>query len=239
MIRNVVRIGVLGSALMGSDIGLIPQQKLTLLTYSNSSFIDTKIDTKADVNSSLLGIEGTVKKKWDDHLFRMYTTAYCSSSEREAARNRWSSELNYDYRFAERYSFNYMVGYRKDYWQQRMYTGPSIGIRMIDAENYKLDLRGNILFDKNKLEEQYLSGKVGAIYTWKGLDDLKFIQEGSYRVRLNEADNYIMYSKSAIESKITPRLSAGVSYKVDCINSPQLPELSTYRTLSALVTFKY
>lgn len=239
MIRNVGWAAVLSVSLIGADIAPSPQQNATIFTYRKSSFIDAKIDTKADANLSLLGFEGMVKKKYDNHIFRAYTTAYHSSIEGAAVKNKWSSEVNYDYQLGERYSLNYMFGYKKTYWQNQVYTGPSIGVKMFDKETHRLDLRGNILFDKDKLEEQHLSGKVGAIYTWKAQDNLKFIQEGSYRVRLNEADNYIIYSKSAIESKITPKFSVGVSYKVDCINTPEVPSLNTNSTLSALLTLKY
>lgn len=222
------------------------QQNGSILSYSKVLFIDTKINTKVDANVSLLTFEGTIKKKYDNHIFRAYTTAYLSSLEGAPVKNKWTSQLDYDYQFGKRYSFNYILGYRKDHFsgsQYQIYTGPSIGIKMIDQGAYTFDLRGNILFDKNKPEEEqsdlYLSSRLGAIYTWRVQDNLKFIQEGSYKVRFNETENYIFYSKSAIESKIAPNLSVGVSYKVDCINSPSTSLLNTNRTFSTLLILKY
>lgn len=243
MIRSVVGITVAAISLMGVEIASITEQKGNLLTHAKFSCIDTK---KNDTNASLLVLESAFQKKWDDHMLRISTNGYFLSSDTTTMKDKWISELNYGYQFGDGQSLSYLIGYNKDSFsgfQQKFYTGPALGVKMLNREKHKLELQGNILFDKDKYGEQqpesYFSSRVGAIYTWKGQDNLKFVQEESYKVKLHEADNYIFYSKSTIESKINSRLSMGINYKYDYINTPASSSPYTLSTLSALLNLRY
>lgn len=222
------------------------QQKTAFILYNQSSSVDTKINTKVDANASLVTFEGILKKNWDDHSFRLNTMAHLSSLGGELEAGRWSSEFDYDYRLDKRYAFNYTLGYKKEplgRFRNQFYTGPSFGVTVIDRENARLDVKGNVLFDNDKLNEEqsdtYVSSRVGALYTWNVQDNLKFIQEEIYKVRLDENEKHVFYSKSAIESKITPKLVVGITYKVDYINVPSESLLNTNRTFLTSLKYKY
>lgn len=242
MIRSAVGIAAAAISLIGAEIASVSQQKGNLASHAKFS----RIDTKSDTNASLLVFESALQKKWDDHLLRVSTNGYFLSSDTITMKDKWISELNYGYQLGEGHSLSYMVGYNKDSFsgvRQKFYTGPALGVRMFNRGSHKLELQGNILFDKDKYGEQqpecYFSSRLGAIYTWKGEDNLKFIQEESYKVKFDEAENYIFYSKSTIESRVNSRLSLGINYKFDYINAPALSTPYAGSTLSALLNIRY
>jgi len=76
-------------------------------------------------------------------------------------------------------------------------------------------------------------------YNWQINESLKFLQEASYRGDTDEADNYFVYSKTAIESKIASILSLGVSYKVDYTNAPPAGNVYTDSTFMTSLIIDY
>jgi len=211
------------TALMGSNVCPTPEHNGDIASHSEFSYINTKGNT----NTTSLAFEGNAKSKWDLHIFRVHADAYRASNNGTTAKNKWSTEFNYDYQFDEVISTNYMIGYKEDRFSRfdyQFYTGPGLGWKVMDDPSEKLSLQGNILFAEDKPQEipknDYFSSKIGADYQWKIQDNLKFIQEATYRVNLEETKYWFAYSKTAIESKINSTLSMGVSYKVDYVNTP-------------------
>jgi len=220
----------------------MPEHNGDIVTHSEFSYIDTR----GNSNAASLAFEGAAKTKWDDHVFRAHADAYNASSNGTTSKNKWSAEFNYDYQFDEVYSLNYMIGYRDDRfsgYDYQFYTGPGAGVKVIETKGHKLDFQANLLYDldkpHNRESKEYLSSKLGAIYWWQIRDNVKFIQEATYRVKLDETQNYFLYSKSAIESKINSTLSMGASYKVDYTNTIPPPSVHTDRTLLVSLIIDY
>lgn len=212
------------------------------LTHGEFSYINTKGNT----NTSSLAFEGSLRKGWDDHLFRAHADAYTSEDDGKESKNKWSLELNYDYTFAPHISLNYLFGYKEDRfsgYDYQVYTGPGIGVNVVDEKEHKLDLQANILYaeDKPKFDskDDYLSSKIGMIYGWQIADNFKFSQELTYRTNLEQTTHWFVYSKSAIETKINSMFSMGVSYKVDYVNTPPPPSVRSDRTFLVSVIVDY
>jgi putative salt-induced outer membrane protein len=209
-----------------------------LVTHGEFSYINTKGNT----DTSSLAFEGNVKKGWDLNLFRAHADAYQSEDDGQESKNKWSVELNYDYEFAPHISVNYLFGYKEDRfsgYDYQVYTGPGIGVNVLKGKEHTLDLQANMLYAVDKPEKEakdnYLSTKIGAIYAWQIQENLKFIQEATYRINLEQTGHWFAYSKSAIETKINSIFSMGVSYKVDYVNTPPPPSVQSDRTF--LVSF--
>lgn len=242
MIRQSILTGLAAASLAAADVCPLPEKNGDIVTHSEFSYIDTT----GNSNASSLAFEGNAKTKWDDHIFRGHADAYHSSNNGTTSKKKWSTEFNYDYQFDEVYSLNYMIGYKENRfsgYDYRAYTGPGAGIKVMDEKEHKLDLQANMLYGKdkpvNREADNFFSSKLGAIYWWKIQENLKFIQEGTYRVKLGDAKNYVIYSKSAIESKINSTLSMGVSYKVDYVNTPPPPSVNTDRTFMVSLIVDY
>lgn len=213
-----------------------------MITHSVFSYMNTKGNT--DITS--LSFEASAKKGWELHEWRGHVDTYRSSDSGKLSSNKWSSEFNYDYRFCPRVSLNFLAGYKDDSFSgfdYQLYGGPGVGVKLIDNPVHKLDLQGNVLYaeDKaeNKRKDDYFSSKAGIIYHYKVLENLKFIQEATYRINLEERDYQFAYSKTAIENKITPTFSLAVSYKIDYVKTPPPPSLNTDRSFLVGLVIDY
>lgn len=234
MIRKTLWMVFGASALFGNDGAIV--------THSEFSYINTKGNT----NTSSLAFEGSAKTSVGLNIFRANVNAYVSSDNGETSKNKWSSELNYDYQFCPRVSLNYLGGYKQDRFSgfdYQFYTGPGMGVKLLDEPKHHLDLQANLLYGRDKPDnlsaDGYFSSKLGGIYRWQVQENLKFIQEATYRINLEDTRYNFGYSKSAVETKINASLSMGVSYKVDYINTPPPPSQPTDRTFLASLIIDY
>jgi putative salt-induced outer membrane protein len=180
------------------------------------------------------------------NIIRLHADAYKSQDDGTDSKNKWSTDLNYDYQFDPTVSFNYLIGYKKDHFSgfdYQLYTGPGMGMKVLNSDAHKLDFQANMLYSQDKPENEpldtYVSTKFGGIYQWKIQDNVKFIQEATYRVDLEKMNNYFVYAKTAFETKINSSLSMGVSYKIDYVNMPPPPAGNNDRTFLVSLIIDY
>ena len=76
-------------------------------------------------------------------------------------------------------------------------------------------------------------------YSWVIIENLKFIEEASYRGDYEDQKRYFVYSKTAIESKINGNFSMGISYKVAYTNMPPEGNERTDRTFMTSLIIDY
>ncbi|MDD2781832.1 DUF481 domain-containing protein [Sulfuricurvum sp.] len=217
-------------------------EETPIITHSEFSYINTKGNT----NTTSLAFEGAAKKQWDKNIFRLNANMYKSTDSGKTSKDKWSSEFNYDYQICPRTSLNYLIGYKEDRFSgfdYQFYSGPGMGVKVIDSPAHNLDVQANILYGEDKPEylprDSYFSSKLGAIYHWQIQENLKFIQEATYRINLEDTQQNFFYSKTAIENKINSTLSMGVSYKIDYVNTPPPPSVRTDRTFLVSLIIDY
>ena len=150
----------------------------------------------------------------------------------------------------------------------QFYTGPGAKYIVLDDQVFKLDFQGNVLYNIDQTMNKYYDGlgnevpypypdgttgltKVFGTYNdywgymfkghfdWKIYDGFKFIQDASYRSDFDNADNYFVYSKTAVESKINSFFSLGISYKVNYTNQPPEGNERTDTTLMTSLIIDY
>lgn len=153
-------------------------------------------------------------------------------------------------------------------YDYQAYTGPGIKYLVLKTQQHNLTLDGSILYSQDDLEdtnydatgnainypnpdniatastvygpvENYGSYRAKGVYTWQMLDNLKFDQDLSYRARFSDSTIYFVTSKTAFSSKINSTLSAGISYKVDYVNSPPSDKETADRTFTANLIIDY
>ncbi len=178
-------------------------------------------------------------------------------------------EYDYDItdRFAFNYLVGYKQDKFSGYDYQ-FYTGPGVKYKAIVSKAHNLNIEGNILYSQDSKESiyydakgtieypnatnrvptgvleygttnDYASYRAKAVYNWQILKNLKFDQELSYRAEFKKAENYFVFSKTALTSKFTDIFSAGISYKVDYVNSPPKGKEYTDRTFTANLIIDY
>lgn len=151
----------------------------------------------------------------------------------------------------------------------QLYTGPGLKYIALNSEAHKLNLQANVLYSEDKTMKKYYDaagdeivypypdGKGDAVttdpsvtddytgyvikgdYAWQIMENLKFVQEASYRGDFEESERYFVYSKSGIESKINSMLSLGISYKVDYTNTPPAGNERTDTTFMTSLIIDY
>ena len=238
---------ILLSAVVASSLVIAAEPNLkkddALVTHTELGYIETQGNTE----TKTFNLEAKAKKGWEKHIFHLLFDGQYAEDKGIESKNKFFTELEYDYEFTDRFAFDYLVGYKEDKFSafdSQFYTGPGAKYKAIMTKNHNLSLEGNILYSIDEImQERTLAGEVvnypypsgsivskpsetddyaafraKAVYGWQMLDNLKFDQELSYRSSFEDTDKYFVFSKSALSSKISDIFSAGISYKVDYVN---------------------
>ena len=150
-------------------------------------------------------------------------------------KNRWDAELNYDYNFNPTIAFNYILGGKGDEFSTfvyQVYTGPGAIWTPLKTEEHELKFQGNVLYLWDRVREDtsatpivdeythdYAGYQLSLDYVYQFTKTSKFIQYAMYRSEFEDATNYFIKSKTAVESKMSDIFSLGVSYTIDYTNN--------------------
>jgi len=213
-----------------------------VITHTSFGYIQTSGNTK----TKTYNLDSKIKKNWDKHIFELSIDGQYADDNNKETKNKFFTELSYDYEFSKKFAVSYLLGYKMDRFSgfdSQFYTGPGLKYKAIEVEKHKLSIEGNILYSLDEIEDSYndtyTSFRTQANYSWQMLDNLKFDQELTYRASLEELQNYFAYSKTGVSSKISDIFSAGVSYKLDYINEPALGKTSTDKTFTVNLIVDY
>lgn len=150
----------------------------------------------------------------------------------------------------------------------QFYTGPGLKYTAIKNDVHNLGLQGNIVysidegsdkdFDALGVEikypnptnivptttvegetNEYSSYLVQGNYSWKITETFKFTQDLSYRSSFEDSDNYFVYSKTGVASKISDIMSMGINYKIDYTNQAPVGNVRTDKTFTASLIIDY
>ena len=220
------------------------------------------ITTSGNTNTETFNIDAKVKKNWGRHDLELSFLMQYGAENNLENKNKFLSELEYDYALTDRLSISYLVGYKDDKfsgYEYQFYTGPGAKYKAIKTDAHKLSLEGSVLYSMDNIEDTYkdITGndvsypnidgaisqndgetnsygayRVKAEYSWQILDNLKFNQEISYRSEFSDAENYFIYSKTALSTKISDIFSAGISQQIDYMNLPADGKTATDRTFT-------
>ena len=206
---------------------LFAQKDTNLKTYTKLGYISTQGNTKTENFS----FDTKWEKRFGKHGFTWlfdaeYGKAEDASGKYTANKNKYFTELGYNYSFTDHLSCDYLVGYKHDKfsaYEYQFYTGPGAKYQAVKTKTHKLFISANILFSRDKhfdtsKTDNYSSLQAKGEYTWQITKNLKFEETASYRSDLGNIDNYFVYSDSELSSKISDILFAGIGYKIDYAN---------------------
>ncbi len=219
------------------------EKENALKTHAEFGFVSTTGNT----DTTAYGLDLKMEKSWDKHIVIFTFDEQYADDNGVETKNKYLTELEYDYEITERFAFDYLVGYKQDKfsgYKYQSYTGPGAKYKLIKEEKHNLSLEGNILYSQDEFEnptktKNYSSFRTKGIYDWQILDNLKFTQDLSYRADLEDTQNYFVYSKTALISKISDIFSFGINYKVDYVNAPPAFTQHSDKTLSASLIIDY
>lgn len=87
--------------------------------------------------------------------------------------------------------------------------------------------------------KEYAAMRAKAAYEWQILESLKFTQDLSYRTEFDDFNNYFIFSKTALISKMTDMFSLGLNYKIDYVNAPPVGKAHSDKTFTANLIVDY
>jgi len=239
------------STMLASSLMMAAETADKLVTHTELGYVETQGNT----HTKTFSLNAKAKKAWGKHVANAKLDAQYASDNDVETKNKYLVELQYDYDFTDRFSFNYLAGYKDDKFsgfEYQFYTGPGAKYKAIISDKQNLSFEANILYALDRHEEvtttvpvqpayddDYTSYRAKGLYDLQVLENLKFNQELSIRGSLEDSDVYYTYSKSALTSKLSDILSAGLSYTVDYTNRPATGKEKTDTTITANLIIDY
>ncbi len=198
------------------------------------------VNNNGNTNTESFTLDADVKKRWDKHSLAFSIDSEYASDDGVDTKNKYIAELVYDYKLSERLYVDYLVGYKYDEfsgYDYQAYTGPGLKYITIDTKDHKLELGSSILYSVDKTEDlkkryDYASYRAKAFYSWQILENLKFEETLTYRTDLSTINNYFLFSKTALISKLNSIFSVSLSYKIDYVNEPEVDTKKADKTMS-------
>jgi putative salt-induced outer membrane protein len=189
------------------------------------------INTTGNSETETFSLYADAKKAWNKNNVSLTLDSQYGTAKGEQTVNKVFVEGNYGYSFLPTLSATLVLGYKTDKFSSydyQSYVGPGLKWMTYKSARQELNLEGSILYSMDQvnsdlvpdspLEENYGSYRAKILYALNILDNLKFDQELSYKGSFEESENYFVFSRSALSSKISDIFSAGISYKVDYTN---------------------
>ena len=205
------------------------------------------IKTSGNTDTVVYNIDSKLKKEWGQHILTLDLQLLYGEEDSTENKNKFFTELNYYYKFTDRFAVNYLAAYKEDKFsgfENQIYTGPGAVYKAIDLENHALFLKANALFSRDEVEDtrtlsgnqvsypypsgsvrnddgytdEYISYKAQVLYKWNIFKNLQFSEDFNYRSQFDDGENFFIYSKTALSSKLSDMFSVSLSYQVDYIN---------------------
>ncbi len=219
-----------------------------LITHTELGYIKNSGNT----NTETFNLELHLKKGWGNHSVTYFFDGQYANDDQVETKNKFTTELEYGYLFTERFSLMYLTGYKQDKFSgfaYQAYTGPGLNYMLVKTTIQNLKLGGYILYSQDSIKRdipynseeihKYMAYRTALFYDWQIFSNLKFSQDLTYRSEFSDSQNYFAFSKTALSTKITDIISAGISYKVDYVNKPSESKKNTDKTLTANLIIDY
>lgn len=252
MVQKIVALSIAASCLMAQNIQDIKEEiketkekiaQLDANLKELESYVpkdDFIFKTRAEAGYTLnsgnsdteaFNIDAKLSGNWDLHSLEISMLWQYGEDHDVEHTNRFSSELIYDYKLSQKFSLDYLGGYKDDKFSgfdYQFYTGPGAKYLLIESDFQDLAIDGNLLYAKDKIfgseDRSYGAYRLQGVYNMQVLENLRFHQTFNYRSEFSDVENYFMYSKTALSTKLSNMFSAGIAYYIDYINMPALPD---------------
>jgi len=200
------------------------------------------VQTNGNTDTKTFNLDSKIERTWGKHVGSATIDAQYAKSDDVTSKKKYDLESEYNYKINSKLSFTYLVGYKYDAFSgldYQLYTGPGAKYNVLS----NLSVEAGILYSEDNYEtadtEDYAAYRLKSDYNNKIAENLKFTQMLELKGSFDETDNYFVTSKSAFTSKISDKFSAGVSYKVDYVNTPVSGKENTDTTLSLNLIMDY
>ena len=194
-------------------------------TFSAKASTKYTIDTQSWIDGKLDGIYGESNNITSSNKYDI-----------DAKYNRNTNEVLYYF-----IGLNYKVDKLSTSYDYRIAIGPGLGYKVLKDEIKELDLKAGINYAKEELKngntDNYAAGTTEVEYKHKINANMNFTQSIKYDTSFDDADNYIVNSKTGLAVKMSDTLSLGVSYDYDYTNQAANDKSDTKFLTSLIIDF--
>lgn len=196
--------------------------------------------TKGNTDTTAYNLDTKIQKAFGKHELTLLGDGEYASDSMVRTKNKYFAELDYGYEKCKNIYLEYITAYKFDEfsgYDYRFFTGPGLKYKALNSDTHKLNLSSALLFSKDKKETSqaynYTSYRAKVEYSWQMFKNLKFEEILSYRTDVTAVQDYFIFSKTALVSKLSDIFSVGLNYKIDYINMSEPGKQKADKTLSA------
>lgn len=159
------------------------------VTHTELGYIETQGNTKTQTFS----LDAKAKKNWNKNALSLLLDAQYASDHDVETKNKFLTEIEYNYELTQRFALTYLVGYKQDKFSgyvYQAYTGPGAKYTVLKAENQNLNLEGSVLYSQDETEDTNFDA-TGAIIPYPNPTDIatvtttdgEVLSYGSFRAK--------------------------------------------------------
>ena len=217
-----------------------------LSTYLNadSSLALSYVKTTGNTDSTVFNALGKTKQSIDaTQWYDAKLDAQYGKTNGNKDADKFIINANYNKTISNALYYFIALNYKNDKFSGYDYKasiGPGLGYSVLKNDMQNLDLKLGVLYAKDKLEngrsDSYALGENELNYEHKLNDTVTISQNLKYSQSLENSKNYTASSQTGIKSKMTDKLSLGLSYTIDYTNLvPNNVERTDKKFLTSLI----
>ncbi len=111
------------------------------------------IKTSGNTDTTTYSLDGQIKKGWDVNILTFSFDGQYAEDDDYETKNKFFTELEYDYEITDKFAFDYLVGYKSDKFSSydyQFYTGPGAKYKIINNDIHNLNIEGNVLYSEDE-----------------------------------------------------------------------------------------
>ena len=151
--KKIILSAVVASSLvMAADVDV--KNESALVTHTEFGYIQTDGNTE----TKTFNLDSKATKNWQKHVFGFVFDGQYADDSGIETKNKFLTELTYNYEFTDRFAFTYLVGYKSDKFSSfdyQAYTGPGAKYKAIVSKSHNLGVEGNILYSMDEIGAVY------------------------------------------------------------------------------------
>lgn len=185
------------------------------VTHTELGYVQTSGNT--DTKSGTLDFTG--KKSWEKSSLQLDVDYLYGEENGIENSNKLESELNYDYKVADHFALNYLVGYKDDKFSgfnYQFYTGPGVKYKAIENDAHKLSFQFNALYSRDSQMDKFYDAlgeeikypyvdpsKDLAVSTVPGITDEygSFLLKGDYSWKITDSFKFLQMLSYRIDAE--------------------------------------
>ena len=116
------------------------------------------VSTSGNTDTKSGSFDGMTKAEWGKNALKLDIDYLYGEEDDIENNNKFIAELNYDYKFSEKFSFNYFTGYKIDKFSgfdYQLYTGPGAKYHALNSDAHILDFQSNVLYSEDSEMDKF------------------------------------------------------------------------------------